>query len=408
MSATTLDIKLQNQTGKNTVYAYVTGHDIHRNNDWFLLQSDGVTPYYPVDPGKDPQAGEDLRLQPLQAECGIPLNPSGGSPKVVTVPRIATARIYFSIDNKMTFQLNRGPALVEPDINNPDDPNINIQWDFCEFTYDDSQLFCNITYVDFVSIPISLNLVPQESGAATQHVTGFPADGLSQIQQKLESQSQADNQPWNQLQYKNGLRIISPAKATSVNASLFAGYYEPYVDAVWSAYSAKPLTIDTGTAAWGTATGTVANDTLTFPSRSAPGTPITFTKPSTRDVFSCDTGPLKRGNDEAGSISARISAAFNRTTLLQYDNQPLNPHPAEYYTLLQASSSGGMWPTNHFSRILHEVNTDHLGYAFPFDDVRPSEEEDQSGKVAWSGGVENFTVTIGAQQGQLGEGKEEL
>ncbi|KAI4250824.1 MAG: hypothetical protein LQ352_005233, partial [Teloschistes flavicans] len=371
MSANTLDIQLQNQTGKDTVYAYLTGHDIHRNNDWFLLQADGLTPYYPVDPG------EGQRLQPLQVKCAIPLNPSGASPKTITVPRIATARIYFSIDKEMTFLLNQGPALVEPGINNPQDPNIDIQWDFCEFTYDDSQLFCNITYVDFVSIPIALTLVPQESGAATQHVTGFPADGFAQIQQKLESQAQSDHQPWNQLRSPNGLRIISPAKLASVNPSLFAGYYEPYVDAVWSAYSTKPLEVDTGTAEWGTATGTVVdnnndnnNTTLTFPSRSSPSNPITFTKPSTRDIFSCDTGPLHRGNDEAGSISARIAAAFNRSTLLRYSDQPRNPAPKEYYRSSSSSSSSSATtaaaaaanaqPTNHYSRICHEENTDGL------------------------------------------------
>ncbi|KAL9590246.1 MAG: hypothetical protein Q9203_000974, partial [Teloschistes exilis] len=337
----TLNMQLQNQTGKNTVYAYVTGHDIHRNNDWFLLQADGVTPYYPIDPG------EGQRLQRLQANCSIPLNPSGGSPKTVTVPRIASARIYFSIDQEMTFLLNQGPALVEPDINNPQDPNIDIEWDFCEFTYDDRQLFCNITYVDFVSIPISLTLVPQESGAETQHVTGIRAEGLARIQEKLETQAQSDGQPWNELRLPNGLRIISPAKAASVNPALFAGYFEPYIDAVWSAYSENPLHIDTGTAEWGIATGTVDtnNDILTFPSRTSPGNPITFTKPTTRDILSCDTGPLRRANDEAGCISARIAAACNRTTLLHHNTQPANPPPAEYYT-----GGRGQWLTNHYSR----------------------------------------------------------
>ncbi|KAI4160665.1 MAG: hypothetical protein LQ342_005504 [Letrouitia transgressa] len=387
-----LSIKLQNQTKSNTVWAYVTGHDIHRNNDWFLLQADGVTPYYPANPPE--------RLSPLLKDCAIPLNAPGKSPKVVSVPKLATARIYFSITNKMTFYLNAGPALVEPDINNPNDPNVNIQWDFCEFTFNDTELFCNITYVDFVSLPISLTLVP--TTGPTQHVTGFPADGFAQIQQKLEAQGQVDRQPWGSLLRRaNGkdLRILNPKNAIVADGSLFAGYFEPYIDQVWTQYAspAQTLSIATGMKEWGTATGYVdpTSKLLTFPSASGPpGSTITFSKPSTKDVFSCDTGPFHRGNDEAGNISARIAAAFNRTTVLKWKDQPGQPAPAQYYKDT---------PTNHYSRIVHEVNTDHLGYTFPFDDVRPSEEDDQSGKVQ-SGNVKSFTVTVGAS----GVAKKEL
>ena len=40
----------------------------------------------------------------------------------------------------------------------PADPNIGIQWDFAEFTYNTAQLFANVSMVDFVSIPIGLTL----------------------------------------------------------------------------------------------------------------------------------------------------------------------------------------------------------------------------------------------------------
>lgn len=80
--------------------------------------------------------------------------------------------------------------------------------------------------------------------------------------------------------------------------------------------------------------------------------------------------------------------------MLKWKDQPGQPAPAQYYKDT---------PTNHYSRIVHEVNTDHLGYTFPFDDVRPSEEDDQSGKVQ-SGNVKSFTVTVGAS----GVAKKEL
>ena len=47
-------------------------------------------------------------------------------------------------------------GLVEPSVTNPSDPNIDLQWDFCEFTYNSAQIFANISFVDFVCMPIAL------------------------------------------------------------------------------------------------------------------------------------------------------------------------------------------------------------------------------------------------------------
>jgi hypothetical protein len=43
-TASTLSIDVQNNTGSNTVYAYVTGLAIDNGNAWYLLQADGQTP----------------------------------------------------------------------------------------------------------------------------------------------------------------------------------------------------------------------------------------------------------------------------------------------------------------------------------------------------------------------------
>ncbi|KAI0594170.1 hypothetical protein F4775DRAFT_596550 [Biscogniauxia sp. FL1348] len=39
-------------------------------------------------------------------------------------------------------------------------------------------------------------------------------------------------------------------------------------------------------------------------------------------------------------------------------------------------------PTNHYSHILHELNADDRGYAFPYDHVRPSNAPDMSGSIS--------------------------
>ncbi|KAK5747096.1 hypothetical protein LTR17_000228 [Elasticomyces elasticus] len=53
-------------------------------------------------------------------------------------------------------------------------------------------------------------------------------------------------------------------------------------------------------------------------------------------------------------------------------------------------------PTNHYARLVHEVNIDKRGYAFAYDDVQPDGGEDQSGKVN-AGDPVLFTVSVGGK-----------
>ena len=375
MTASTLNIALQNQTNSATVYAYITGQALSNGNAVFLLQSDGRTPYYPTSPSSTGA--------PLAANCAIALG-RPGSTTTVTVPRIAGGRIYFSINGKLTFLLNPGPsggksaALVEPSPLNPSDPNINIEWDFCEFTFNEYQLFANITYVDFVAIPIALTLV--NTAGATQHITGTAADGLDRVCSALKNQSSVDKNPgWSSLVVPKpgggNLRALSPNHAP--NRSAFQAYYKSYVDAIYSKYASTPLVIDTQ-ATYGKVSGTVKNEVLNF------GSGGQFAKPSAADIFSCSTGPFADTSGERAAFVPRIAAAFNRSTLLVEAIAP-STNQSQYYRTS---------PTNHYARIVHEVNLDKRGYAFPYDDVSPTGGQDQSGAVS-DGSPRLLTVTVG-------------
>ena len=377
MTPPTLNINLENQTNSSTVYAYITGQALDNNNAVFLLQADGRTPYYPTSPSST--------NAPLAANCSIPLG-APGSTTSATIPHIAGGRIWFSIGSTLTFLLNPGPpgsssaALVEPSPFNPSDPNINITWDFCEFTYNNDQLFTNITYVDFVSIPIALTLT--NSAGATQHVTGTAANGLDTVVAGLRAQSNAEgNNAWASLVVPNpsggNLRALSPSHAP--DPSVFNGYYQSYVDAVYSKYTGTPLSVDTQ-ASYGTVSGTVNNGVLDF------GAGGTFAKPSAADIFGCSTGPFADTSGERAAFVPRIAAGFNRSTLLVDATTPA-ANPSEYYTTS---------PTNHYSRIVHAANLDGRGYAFPYDDVTPSGGQDQSGAV-FDGAPTLLTITVGGQ-----------
>jgi hypothetical protein len=367
--AATLNIALVNKTTSSNVYAYITGQAIDNGNALFLLQSDGRTPYYPTSPSSTGS--------PLGVNCAIMLGGPGSTTNVV-IPRIAGGRVWFSVDTPLVFLLNPGPALVAPSVSNPSDPNIETRWDFCEFTFNSDQLFANITYVDFVCLPISLSLT--NTAGKTQHVSGLPANGLAAVCAGLRTQSAIDGVGWNQLIVTSdgqNLRALSPNNGIVMNSSLFSGYYDSYVNQVWSMYTGSALSINTQ-ASWGTVTGQVLADVLTF------GGVGGFTKPSSRDIFSCSTGPFAVTPPEMGNVAARLAAAFNRSTLLLSSSQP-SGNPANYYQNPI---------TNHYARIIHASSLDGRGYAFPYDDVVPDGGTDQSGSV-FDPNPSIFTISIG-------------
>ncbi|KAK7541594.1 glucanase B [Phyllosticta citricarpa] len=369
-TATTLDIGIVNKTNSSTVYAYITGRALDNNNALFLLQSDGKTAYYPTSPSNTQTA--------LSQNCSIPLG-APGSTTTVTIPHLAGARIWFCIGEELTFLLNPGPALVEPSVTNPTDPSIRKRWDFAEFTWNTTELYANITYVDFVSIPIALDF--ENTSGATSHVAGMDQTGLDTVCSGLQAQSASDGQGWSSLIVKasdgSNLRALSPNDGIITNSSLFSGYYDSYVDAVWNKYSSDTLNVDTQ-ASYGVLAGKVSNGVLTVGSE-------TFAKPSAADIFSNSTGPFANpsGSVERNAIIPRLAAAFNRSTFLVDTNTPA-ASTSDYYTNPV---------TNHYSRIVHDANLDKRGYAFPYDDVAPSGGSDQSGAVY--GAPKTFTVTVG-------------
>ena len=116
--------------------------------------------------------------QPTRRELRDPPQRLRRRRRRITIPRVAGGRIWFSIGSPLTFLLNPGPALVEPSVSNASDPNINILWDFCEFTYNAAQLYVNISAVDFFSIPVALTLT---GSAGTQKVAGPPSAALDTV-----------------------------------------------------------------------------------------------------------------------------------------------------------------------------------------------------------------------------------
>jgi hypothetical protein len=277
----TLQIALVNKTSSSNVFCYVTGQAINNNNAVVLLQSDGSTLYFPTSPSSTGTA--------LSANVSIPLG-APGSTKTITIPEIAGGRIWFSVDKTLTFLLNPGPALVEPSVTNQSDPNINVSWAFAELTYSSAQLYANISYVDFVSIPIALSLTNKSGAVST--VQGLPSTGLNTVCSNLQAQSKSDGVAgWGNLivTYNgNNLRALSPNNGIILHPGDFNGYYDSYVNQVYQQYVSQAFTINADFEASGEVSSSSGQLVLNGES---------FAKPSTQDIFSSNSGPFTTGGD---------------------------------------------------------------------------------------------------------------
>lgn len=375
---TILETVLVNQSSTNTAYAYIVGLDLN-NGRWTLVTADGQSTYQPPTPGVDHTV--------LAQDCAIVLNANGMPGVSVQIPRLASGRIFFSYDQKLQFFMNSNGGFVMPSEKDVNDPNIDTQWTFCEFTFNNTELYGNISFVDVLSIPVAFELETSD-GTGMQYVPGLPDGAMLRVASDLMAQKVKDGGDWDKCIYRdsgnNIIRILSPNTAVQIYPTAFEHYLDSYIDDVWQKYTSEDLIVNTQRLEWGAATGRVSGGILDF------GGGMTFAKPSTQSIWSCSIPPWTTGNDEQGNITARLTAAFNRTTLLVNSNQPNGENPETYYTNAL---------TNHYSRIVHEQVYGNLGYAFPYDDVHPDGGISYEGRVQSSSPLK-WTITVGI----VGEG----
>ena len=301
--------------------------------------------------------GKQVRVTPDGTIAPIALSDNGadgftdyaislnsGAETTISLPYLS-GRIYVSLGAKLKFKAvadgNGNPALQYPAGWVTSDPNYGVLHDCAEFTHNASGMFCNTTMVDMFSVPLSIRL----TGAQDQ-TTGTLRDGgrasVFDAVRKVEAFAPL---------IVGDTRVIAPGHG--LDAGLFAAdYFAPYIDEVWSTYTGKDLTVTTNAGAF---TGRVRAGQFAF---TGPA-PVSFAKPSTRDVLFCD-GNLAAPNDgTTGPVAAVLGAGFNRSTLLSNPAQPTTDAAGFYATDL----------TNHYAKAIHAATADGKAYGFAFDDV---------------------------------------
>src|SRR5581483_943743 len=137
-AAASLPVTLRNNSGSDTVYAYISGAD---TSGWpGFVGADGRFNRLP-----NPSA----TVTPVP-DYAIALGASGSPGTTLTLTDyVISGRVWFSVGKKIQLFVNPGnpPGLVQPGFA-ASDPNWLTDWTFCEFTYNSTNLYANISYVD--------------------------------------------------------------------------------------------------------------------------------------------------------------------------------------------------------------------------------------------------------------------
>ncbi|MEU0648161.1 glycoside hydrolase family 64 protein [Streptomyces umbrinus] len=340
---TTIPLEIKNTSGRgDQVYIYNIGTLLSTGQQGWA-DANGTFHAWPAG-GNPPTPAPDASIA----------GPANGQTKTIRMPKFS-GRVYFSYGQKLVFKLTTG-GLVQPAVQNPSDPNVNILFNWTEYTLNDAGLWINSTQVDMFSAPYAVGV--KNTAGAVKNTGHLKPGGYNGFFNALRGQPGG----WaNLIRTRSDgtvLRALAPGHGIEAGA-LPSTVMNDYINRVWSKYSTSTLTVtpfadQPGTKYYGRVSGNVMNFT------NGSGAVVTsFQKPDSDSIFGCYK-LLDAPNDLVrGPISRTLCAGFNRSTLLTNPNQP-------------DTSSAGFYQdavTNHYSRKIHAQMVDGKAYGFAFDDV---------------------------------------
>ncbi|KAJ5175631.1 uncharacterized protein N7482_001508 [Penicillium canariense] len=373
-----LSISVYNNFNSDRVNVYVTGLD---SNGEIVLLTPGGNWYTP------PRNSEATVPEQITEGIAIPIGAYGTTTSITLPTYVSSGRVWVA-DGELSFFTVLAAtgvlSLVEPSAVDPYDPSADVNWGFVELTTDSRGITVNLSYVDFIGLPLGIEV---QGSDGTQTALGVTTNALSSICDALTAQSYSDGRPWSELcmidNSGNILRVISPYNYINLFPTAFDSYWMDYVSQSWSMYETTTLTFDTQTSA-GLVDCTVQDGVF-----NCAGDNRGYSQPAARDIFGCNDGPFAieaTDNDVHRAIVPRLCAAINRSTLLLSGG---NMQPS-----LDASCYYTISPTNYYTKIVHQYEADGKGYAFPYDDVTPDGAPNASG-LLYDPNPTLLTITVG-------------
>jgi hypothetical protein len=287
--------------------------------------------------------------------------------KSITIPAINSARLMMSVGSPMYIWINQDVngniGYAGANIENPNDPNIDVTFDFGEFAIlppgsSPQGIFVNTTRVDQFGFPVKLSVTGLDGFSQT---VGEPlTESRDELFARFIGESPAAFGPLAQAPYAP-YRIVAPAHATFMDGGPNATYLDAYVTQVWNQYTTQDLVIDLHNG-WAPFTGRVSGNVFHFTDANG-GSYWINGKPTTSMVLLGD-GLL---NDPSGAsdvgkqlqLQAQMCAALNR--------QVAQRAFADWWNSTYFYPAGQ--PANSFAKFWHDHSIDALSYGFAYDDV---------------------------------------
>ncbi|MES2932510.1 MAG: beta-1,3-glucanase family protein, partial [Pseudomonadota bacterium] len=277
--------------------------------------------------------------------------------KLLKIPKMDSGRVFVSLGGPMFIKIvsdgNGQVGFAGPNVLNPTDPNIDVYFDWYEFSYNNIGLWINTTQVDQFGFP----LVQDVYGANNWHMQ----TGIKQSRAALFGSYITDLPVAFNATPPSPYRILAPAKTSFDAGQVNGNYFDAYVNEVWTYYSTNTLTIDM----WGGArrfSGKTQGNQFVFTEINkgngayVGGTFTIIGKPTTQDILE-GKGVLATGNSTESAIEAQLCAAFNRH--IMHD-------PSKWETPSAWYSAS---PANWYAKFWHDHSIGGLAYGFAYDDV---------------------------------------
>ncbi|GGP27911.1 hypothetical protein GCM10010971_37300 [Silvimonas amylolytica] len=277
--------------------------------------------------------------------------------KLLKLPKMDSGRVFVSLGGPMYITIlsdvNGNVGFAGPNPLNPTDPNINVYYDWYEFTYNDTGLWINTTQVDEFGIPL---MVDVWGANATFHMQTGTGEPVASIYNEFVNETPAAFH----LTQPALPRILAPGKSSFDVGQPNANYFDAYVTQIWNQYTTNTLTVDM----WGGSrrfAGKVQGNTMVFTevnlnNGAYVGGTYNVSKPTTQDILE-GKGTLATGNSTELALEAQICAAFNRHIMEDVTKWST---PSAWY---QSA------PANYYAQFWHNHSVGGLAYGFAYDDV---------------------------------------
>ncbi|GAA0534002.1 beta-1,3-glucanase family protein [Chitinophaga japonensis] len=280
--------------------------------------------------------------------------------KTINIPGIEGCRMLISFNSQLYlyfFGASGAPSgYAAPNLANPNDPNQGIRFEMIELTNAANGLWANTTRVDGYQFPMGLEV--WGNNAFYQKVGEFiPHDQVLSLWQATAPADFAGC-----YDAANGI-IKFPSKTPAFQGNgAQAGYFNAYIDAIWSRYRNDNLVFNSGDA--GTWSGRVSGDAFIF-TRASDGQVGTITRKPTNTEAMEGSGVLAAGGEWDKVVQAQVCAAINRHAI------DLSLPAGAVQDLSNASGYYQASPYNWYCKFWHrsDISLNGLTYAFCYDDV---------------------------------------